>query len=203
MNAKGVIGVMAGFVLVVGACSEPEDSASSQAVPTVEAAPEPYIAPTPIAAPEPPKLTVKRVIDGDTFELADGTKVRPLGIDSCEMNTPAGKSAKEAAEGSLLGAEVVLRPQPGAPDKDRYGRLLRYVDLWSGDFGSLMVAADHTGIYQGKNDASPEYLAKLRALDNGGRNCALGPLAYTPGVDGGGGGDDDGESRFCRKRRWC
>ena len=110
-----------------------------------------------------PTVTVVKVADGDTFTIAGGQKVRVLGIDSCEMGTKAGPEAKTTAA-ALLAGGVTLRTQPGAPDKDRFGRLLRYVTLDSGsDFGEAMVGHDHTGVYAGKNDAFPSYVTKLRS----------------------------------------
>lgn len=153
-------------------------------------------------------VTVSSVTDGDTFTIAGGQKVRVLGIDSCEMNTAGGIDAKETAEMWLGdGAQVTLAAQPGAPDKDRYGRLLRYVHTRNGsDLGELMVSFAHTGVYAGRNDASPEYVAKLRTLDAGGRNCADAPVpAETRYVPVPGGGDNHhrrGNSRWC-PTRWC
>lgn len=128
-------------------------AATSPATPTVTA---------PTATGE--QITVAHVIDGDTFDLADGRTVRVLGIDSCEMSTHAGKDAKTAAETALNGAAVTLTAQPGV-DRDRYGRILRYVQVNGQDFGVQMVKWDHTGVYQGRNDASPQYLASLYAAD--------------------------------------
>lgn len=105
-----------------------------------------------------------RVIDGDSFELADGRQVRVLGIDSCEMGTYGGQEAKSAAESSLTNPHnqpIALTAQPGV-DLDDYGRQLRYVTMDGRyDFGESMVKYDHTGVYQGRNDASPAYLQRL------------------------------------------
>jgi endonuclease YncB( thermonuclease family) len=150
-------------------------------------------------------VTVTRVTDGDTFTIAGGQKVRVLGIDSCEMGTAGGQEAKDTATALLTGG-VTLRTQPGAPDKDRFGRLLRYVTVSGGDFGELMVGYQHTGVYAGRNDASPGYVANLRRLDPGGRNCAgtatanSGPT-YVPVP--GGGDDHHRKSRFCGRHIWC
>lgn len=175
---------------------------------------------------------VARVVDGDTFELTNGDTVRPIGIDSCEDTgadaTPGGADATSEAVRLLQaesGGRVVLLREPAAPNRDRYGRLLRYVELDDGrDFGEVMVQYDHTGIYtdsKGRQggDASPEYLERLRANDlvfaanpPSGRECG----SYPPPVSSGSNdGDDDvyidlpdndddhRESWFCRKRRWC
>jgi endonuclease YncB( thermonuclease family) len=165
------------------------------------------------------RFDVNRVFDGDTIVLADGRQVRVLGIDSCENHgadaTPGGDGAKAQAD-SLIAAsgwKVTLTSQPGAPDVDRHDRLLRYVGLSSGDFGVQMVGYDHTGIYQGGNDASQTYLNQLYAHDldyaanpPSGRECGSFPPppppvsdddAYVPLPDN---DDDRGGRRFCG--RW-
>jgi endonuclease YncB( thermonuclease family) len=121
------------------------------------------------ASPAGETVTIARVIDGDTFELVDGRTVRPLGIDSCEMDTPGSPEAKSAAEDRLTGsfnANITITAEPGI-DLDRHGRTLRYVQLNTGrDFGEEMVKYDHTGIYDpANNDASRAYLDRLYAAD--------------------------------------
>lgn len=203
-----------GFSMVVSAVNPPPAPATRS---VVSSAPTSTRAPAETASHE--RLTgagVMSVTDGDTFVVAiDGElqSVRVLGIDSCESDTPGGALATAKARELLVGS-VGLRAEPGV-DKDRYGRLLRYVQTSSGDFGQLMVGYDHTGVYQGKNDASDAYIERLYAHDRdhseipppSGRECGS-----SPAVDGAGDGpdyvplpddDDDGESRFCRKRWWC
>lgn len=76
---------------------------------------------------------VKRVIDGDTIELVDGRKLRYIGIDTPEIvdpNKPIGCFGSEAALKNtelVLGKEIYL--EKDVSDKDKYGRLLRYVYL--------------------------------------------------------------------------
>ena len=68
---------------------------------------------------------VTSVIDGDTVELADGRRVRYLGIDTPESGEYYAEEAtarnKELVEGKTL------ELQRGKRDQDEYGRLLRYV----------------------------------------------------------------------------
>ena len=109
-------------------------------------------------------VSVVKVVDGDTFALASGAEVRVLGIDSCEAGTPGGRDATSMAQGLLLGSQVTLTEQAGV-DRDRYGRLLRYVAFNGQDFGEFMVRHDHTGVYEGTNDASSDYVARLYASD--------------------------------------
>jgi micrococcal nuclease len=117
---------------------------------------------------------VTRVIDGDTFVVQGGDRVRVLGIDSCESSTSAGSEATAAAR-RVLGGQVVNLRREGSADRDRYGRLPRYVDVPGvGDLGRYLVAdGSHTGIYEGRGDASASYVASLRSL-GGARSCGSG-----------------------------
>lgn len=201
-----------GFVLLVSATNPPAPTPTRSAASTVPVSrPAEHLEPASAIALAGER--VARVIDGDTFELADGRKVRVLGIDSCETDTPGGADATTKAR-ELLRGRVVLTAEPGV-DADRWDRLLRYVRTEDGrDFGRAMVGYDHTGIYQGDNDASEAYVAELYAHDldyaaspPSGRECGEYPPPitvpdddnYVPVPDD----DDDGESRFCRRRWWC
>ena len=78
---------------------------------------------------------VIKVIDGDTIKLENGEVVRYIGIDTPETVHPSkpvqcfGREAsnknKELVEGKLV------RLEKDITDRDKYGRLLRYV--WVGD----------------------------------------------------------------------
>lgn len=76
------------------------------------------------------ELKVKRVIDGDTIELANGERVRYIGIDTPEIYPPRGpeyysKEAKEANRTLVEGKRVRL--EFDVENRDKYGRLLAYV----------------------------------------------------------------------------
>lgn len=87
-------------------------------------------------------VRVARVVDGDTIELETGERVRYIGIDTPETKHPkkevecfgreAGEKNKELVEGKYVRLEIDVS------EKDRYGRLLRYVytpnfDISSGE----------------------------------------------------------------------
>lgn len=78
-------------------------------------------------------MNVKRVVDGDTFETDKKEKVRLIGVntpESVKPNTPVQAYAKEASNftrGKLAGKTVIAFAD--VEDKDKYGRLLRYVFL--------------------------------------------------------------------------
>lgn len=79
-------------------------------------------------------VTVRRVIDGDTIELASGARVRYIGIDTPEMSGPRECYATEATAKNrelVEGKRVALRKD--VSETDRYGRLLRYVYLPTGE----------------------------------------------------------------------
>jgi len=68
---------------------------------------------------------VTSVIDGDTVELADGRRVRYLGIDTPESGEYYAEEATARNKDLVEGKTVEL--QRGKRDQDEYGRLLRYV----------------------------------------------------------------------------
>jgi endonuclease YncB( thermonuclease family) len=125
---------------------------------------------SPTSQPAPDKTIVSKVTDGDTFELSTGHKIRVLGIDSCEKNTPGGVRALEQARTLLLGQEVFLEWE-GDTDLDPYNRHLRYVLLRDGrDFAEVMVVENHTEAYKG-GDASRDYQNRMLVLDTPPRIC--------------------------------
>jgi endonuclease YncB( thermonuclease family) len=120
-------------------------------------------------------VVVGSVYDGDTFTLTDGRKIRPLVLDSCEMDTPGGLRARTDARALLQGRTVVLTR--GRVDRDYFQRHLRYVgipqpDGTVRDFANTMLEQSHTGIYAGRSDASPSRLAAGRLADRDGRDCS-------------------------------
>ena len=106
-------------------------------------------------------LFVKKVIDGDTFLMDNGEKVRLLGIDTPEKyeskkldkdadlsgedkNTikKLGKIASDYVRNFVEGKKVKLLREPNYQDRDKYGRLLRYVYLEDGTFVNGKIVQD-------------------------------------------------------------
>ena len=71
------------------------------------------------------KVVVTRVIDGDTIEIQGGDRVRYIGIDTPEIGEPYYLEATAKNEELVEGKEVCLVKD--VSEKDRYGRLLRYI----------------------------------------------------------------------------
>ncbi len=65
------------------------------------------------------------IIDGDTFRLSNGEKVRLIGIDAPELSQPGGEESREYLRRLILNKGVIL--EKGYEDRDKYGRLLRFV----------------------------------------------------------------------------
>jgi micrococcal nuclease len=82
-------------------------------------------------------VVVARVLDGDTIELADRRRVRYLGLDAPEAatkNKPAQCFADlTTEENKRLVLSKPVRLEKDASNRDKYGRLLRYVYVESAD----------------------------------------------------------------------
>ena len=77
--------------------------------------------------PAPAPYLVRRVIDGDTFEIEDPwglrTRVRLRRLNAPELDQPGGPEAKIALEARLLGRRIHLKVHA----RDRYGRVIATV----------------------------------------------------------------------------
>lgn len=89
---------------------------------------------------EATQASVTRVIDGDTITARDEQgrdlgSIRILGMDAPELardGNPAmcgAVAAKKEATRVLDGADITLVTDTQQPSRDKYGRLLRYVDI--------------------------------------------------------------------------
>lgn len=103
--------------------------------------------PTPAAQPQPPAAAapgfypVVRDIDGDTIVVRmDGKNetVRFIGVDTPETHKPDtpvqcfGPQASDFTAKAVTGKTVRLAADPTNDNRDRYGRLLRYIYLEDG-----------------------------------------------------------------------
>jgi micrococcal nuclease len=84
---------------------------------------------------------VDRVIDGDTIGLQNGDRVRYIGIDTPEVVDPRKPVQCFGVEAARRNKELVegksVRLEKDVSDRDKYGRLLRYVYLQDGTFVNL------------------------------------------------------------------
>ena len=113
--------------------------------------------------------TIKRVIDGDTYELYNEDTIRVLGIDYPDISGEVyGKSriqkwldmglteekikrcyseGQEKLEKMLLNKQVSLVKDENEQDKDKYGRLLRYVELNGLDIEKYLIENGYAIMY--------------------------------------------------------
>lgn len=174
-------------------------------------------------------VTVKRVVDGDTLELADRRKVRLLGIDAPEPNSCAGPGATEYARSKVEAQTVKLIKEPGV-GTDADGMVLGYVQMtppyYAYDLGQNMVLHGWAKPHEG-NQANPDYMRGVHNAAEVAKNLPEGIYGppcgkpetqptYDPGPSSGSGGSvnvpnghvpnlPDGAltGGFCRKHWWC
>jgi endonuclease YncB( thermonuclease family) len=121
----------------VPATTVPATTAAPTTAPTTTLPPPPPPTDPPTTAPAPP-VTVTDVVDGDTVDVSTGARIRVIGIDAPEVGACGADQATRAMEALVLGKAVALTA--GARDDvDRYGRLLRYVDVDGGDAGLSLI----------------------------------------------------------------
>jgi endonuclease YncB( thermonuclease family) len=134
---------------------------------------------------EPPELTtylVTSVIDGDTLDLANGERVRLVGIDTPEVGECGYEKARDRLIALVEGERVTLAESD--EDRDRYGRLLRYVDLGPLDAGlrlvkdGLAIARYDSRDGYGFHPREPEYIRADRGAPN--LKCAPPPRHFVP-----------------------
>lgn len=134
---------------------------------------------------------VKQVIDGDTYLLHNGEKVRLLGVDTPEkyesekLNEDAirneqdkqtiirlGNLSTDYVRNLVEGKKVYLEKEPNYEDKDGYGRLLRYVYLDDGRLVNAKIIQDGYGLVfekypVSKTDEFRKYQREARLQNRG------------------------------------
>jgi hypothetical protein len=132
---------------------------------------------------------VTRIVDGDTLELGNGETVRLVGIDTPEVGECGYERAADNLARLVLGRAVRLGESD--EDRDRYGRLLRYVDIGGMDAGLRLIK---NGVAIARYDSRDGYGRHPResryvAADEGAGQltCAPKPQPLVPQTPSGGG----------------
>ena len=82
-----------------------------------------------------PVAKVKKVIDGDTIEIKDGTRIRIASLDAPELEAAGGKAAKQKLQKLLpRGTQIGI----SAEKTKSYGRSVRQVTLNSKPINKLV-----------------------------------------------------------------
>jgi len=139
--------------------------------------------PTPSPTPLPKgEGIVTKVVDGDTIHVnlnGQDTTIRIIGIDTPETVDPRkpvqcmGKAASNRAKILLAGKAVYLESDPSQGDKDKYGRLLRYVFIDGSDdygLGAIEEGLAHEYTY----DEQYKYQSEYKKAEQAARNAKVG-----------------------------
>lgn len=128
--------------------------------------------------------TIDRVVDGDTVVATVGgerRRIRVLGIDTPEtvkQGTPVQRCGPESSARARSWVrrhpQVRLVADPAAPDEDRYGRLLRYLEPTDGsaDLSTTLVASGLARVKAYGQDL--ERLPELRSAQRRARRAGRG-----------------------------
>ncbi len=92
------------------------------------------------------EVMVTAVVDGDTIDLVNGDRVRLIGIDAPERGEDYYDEAKTELAALVLHTTVTL--ERDVSDKDRYGRLLRYVYVDGTLINLTMVRKGHARAFR-------------------------------------------------------
>lgn len=178
-----------------GTVVEPPDATTTTAS-TLPPTTLPLTTVPPATAPPPPPAgpgsRVVGIVDGDTLDVSSGERVRLIGIDTPEIGQ-CGYAEATATLRDLVGGRAVTLVPGARDDRDRYGRLLRYVEVDGTDVNLLMLLSgraiaryDSRDGY-GRHPREDRYVAA--DLANPSANVCGGAAAPTT-VAGGAGGLD-------------
>ena len=127
---------------------------------------------------------VEWVNDGDTLTLTNGGKVRLLQVDAPELDTDCyGRAALQALVAlAPKGTRVSLAADPRLDDRDRYGRLLRYVFVRGANVNVELVRAGAASPYFFRKERGAYADELLDAVDEA-REARRGYWGSCPGAE--------------------
>jgi endonuclease YncB( thermonuclease family) len=124
------------------------------------------------ALPQSARPRVVHVVDGDTLDVTGDRRVRLVGIDTPEVGECGYERATALLTRLTLGERVNLARS--GEDRDKYGRLLRYVDVAGVDAGLVLlrrgvaVARYDSRDGYGFHPREPQYVRADRRSPDGG-----------------------------------
>lgn len=116
---------------------------------------------------------VLRVIDGDTIVIEGGEHVRYLGVDAPETQGTAECYGREATERNRQLVEGKrVRLEADRRDRDRYGRLLRWVWVEDTLVNEQLIREGYATVYRAEPAA--KYMNRLLAAEAEARSSGAG-----------------------------
>lgn len=113
---------------------------------------------------------VERVIDGDTIELGNNERARLIGIDTPERGEECYEEAKQRLQRLVEGKTVEM--EKDLEDRDRYGRLLRYIYFENESINLKMVEEGYAYAFPYEpNTKYAEKFAEAESAASIGRGC--------------------------------
>lgn len=116
------------LIMLLAACNENGDEKNNESNDTNNV-PVEVVENLPVRPENLTTVTVTHVVDGDTVDLADGTRIRLIGINTPELDQPYYDEATQFTRALLESKQVGL--ELDADELDQYDRTLAY--LWIGD----------------------------------------------------------------------
>lgn len=116
------------IIMLLAACNENSNEKNDESNDTSNI-PVEAVENLPIRPENLTTVTVTHVVDGDTVDLADGTRIRLIGINTPELDQPYYDEATQFTRALLENKQVGL--EVDADELDQYDRTLAY--LWIGD----------------------------------------------------------------------
>ncbi|RJQ54073.1 MAG: hypothetical protein C4521_04260 [Actinobacteria bacterium] len=157
LNAICLMALLTSFAVHISGCLESSERGSdaddggvgahleSTSVVITTSGPKPAIPAKPQIPAGVSFAVVSRVIDGDTVELANGRRVRYIGIDTPERGKPYCEEASSRNRRLVEGKRVKLVKD--VSETDKYGRLLRYVYVGSTFVNAALVRDGYAMAY--------------------------------------------------------
>lgn len=127
-------------------------------------------APAPVVSVSGKTVVCLRVVDGDTVVvLIDGAQehVRLLCVNTPERGKPGYAEARGFLRSKIEGHEIRLESDSTMKDRDRFGRLLRYVWLGNELVNASIIEAKHSSYWVKYGRSSLHDAALARAVVGG------------------------------------
>lgn len=100
-------------------------------------------------------FNVTKIIDGDTIDINTSERIRFSGINAAEKGKCYYKEAKEKVKELIYGKDVFI--EKDIDNKDKYGRLLRYIYLGNLNVNKYLVENGYVIVFDKYKDDTKRY----------------------------------------------